>query len=180
MKRMGRRHRPFYRICAVDGRSARDGRVIEYLGHYDPMVSETDARASLNGERIDYWISVGAQPSDKMSVLIKKYGSNGTHNEQRLQALERLKLSKPTAPAPVIVAKPKEPEPPADAEASAEAPAETASAEETTAAETASATDAVPATEATEATSSPEATSEAEAASEAAPAAESPAEEKSE
>ena len=53
MKRMGRRHRPFYRVCAVDGRKARDGRVIEYLGHYDPMVSETDARASLNAERID-------------------------------------------------------------------------------------------------------------------------------
>ena len=132
MKRMGRRHRPFYRVCAVDGRKARDGRVIEYLGHYDPMVSETDARASLNTERIDYWLSVGAQPSDRMSVLIKKYGSNGTHNEQRLAALERLKISKPTAPAPVVVAKPKAEEPPveAEAESSAKAPTDEAPAAE--------------------------------------------------
>ena len=45
MKSMGRRHRPFFRICAVDGRALRDGQVIEELGYYDPMVNETDARA---------------------------------------------------------------------------------------------------------------------------------------
>ena len=59
----------------------RDGRVLEELGTYDPMVPETDARAMLNGERINYWLSVGAQPSDKVRVLIKKYGSAGTHLE---------------------------------------------------------------------------------------------------
>ena len=157
MKRMGRRHRPFYRVCAVDGRKARDGRVIEYLGHYDPMVSETDARASLNAERIDYWLSVGAQPSDKMSVLIKKYGSNGTHNEQRLAALERLKANKPMAPAPVVIAKPKAEEPPAEAapeaEASTEAPADEAPVAESEA----------PTAEATEGAAEPEAAPEPEA-----------------
>ena len=90
LKRLGRTHRPFYRICAMDGRSPRDGRVIEELGHYDPMVRETDARAVLEAERIDYWLGVGAQPSDKVKVLIKKYGSNGTHLEQQKAALERL------------------------------------------------------------------------------------------
>ena len=85
MKKMGRRHRPFFRICAMDGRSPRDGRVIEELGHYDPMVGNVDARAVLKAERIDYWLSVGAQPSDKVSVLIKKYGSNGTHEHLSVQ-----------------------------------------------------------------------------------------------
>jgi small subunit ribosomal protein S16 len=54
------------------------------------MVPETNARTVLNGERIDYWLSVGAQPSDKVAVLIKKYGSNGTHLEEQKVAVERL------------------------------------------------------------------------------------------
>ena len=72
MKRLGRRHRPFFRICAVDSRRPRDGRVLEELGTYDPMIKNTDARAILNSERIDYWLGVGALPSDKVKVLIKK------------------------------------------------------------------------------------------------------------
>ena len=79
MKKIGRKHRPFFRICAMDIADAARRRVIEELGYYDPMVPDTDARAVLNGERIDYWLSVGAQPSDKVRVLIKKYGTNGTH-----------------------------------------------------------------------------------------------------
>ena len=90
LKKMGRAHRPFFRICAVDQRSPRDGRVIEELGLYDPMCPETDARALLKGDRIDYWVGVGAQPSDKVKVLIKKYGTSGTHLEQQKAALERL------------------------------------------------------------------------------------------
>ena len=79
MKKMGRKHRPFFRVCAMDVRSPRDGRVIEELGTYDPMVPETDARAILKGERIDYWLGVGAQPTPKVAVLIKKYGTAGSH-----------------------------------------------------------------------------------------------------
>lgn len=111
MKMMGRRHRPFFRLCAVDSRASRDGRVIEYLGHYDPLVKETDARAILNGERISYWLSVGAQPTEKTGVLIKKYGSNGTHLDKQRLALERLKLSKPTAPPPLPLPKKKKEKP---------------------------------------------------------------------
>ncbi len=110
MKRMGRTHRPFYRICATDSRSPRDGRVIEELGFYDPMVKETDARAILNGERVDYWLGVGAQPSDKVKVLIKKYGSKGTHLEAQKAALSRLQV-RPTAPPPVPIELPKKKEP---------------------------------------------------------------------
>jgi small subunit ribosomal protein S16 len=94
MKQFGRRHRPFFRVCVTDGRNPRDGRVLEEVGHYDPMVPETDARTVLNGERIDYWLGVGAQPSDKVAVLIKKYGSNGTHLDEQRAAAERLAIKR--------------------------------------------------------------------------------------
>jgi len=94
MKKMGRKHRPFYRICAMEIRVPRDGRVLEELGTYDPMVPETDARAILNSERIKYWVSVGAQPSDKVGILIKKYGAAGTHVEAQRLALARLAQGK--------------------------------------------------------------------------------------
>lgn len=104
LKKMGRAHRPFFRVCAVDQRSPRDGRVIEELGHYDPMCPETDARALLKGDRIDYWVGVGAQPSEKVKVLIKKYGSDGTHLEQQKAALERLGNRKQYTPGPAAAA----------------------------------------------------------------------------
>lgn len=104
MKKMGRLHRPFYRICAVDGRRPRDGRIIEELGTYDPLVPDTDARAVLNGERINYWLSVGAQPSEKVKVLIRKYGASGTRREQQKAALEQLAQRRRRAPPPVRVA----------------------------------------------------------------------------
>ena len=94
MKQFGRRHRPYFRICAMDIRKPRDGRVLEELGTYDPLVPETDARAVLNGERIKYWVSVGAQPSDKVQVLIKKYGAEGTNLDAQRLALERLAIKR--------------------------------------------------------------------------------------
>jgi len=123
MKKMGRRHRPFFRICAMDSRAPRDGKVIEELGHYDPMVADTDARATLKSERIDYWLSVGARPSDNVRVLIKKYGTEGTHLDQQRAAQERLKTLKPHAPPPMRVPQPKAETPP---ETTDPAPAETA------------------------------------------------------
>jgi small subunit ribosomal protein S16 len=74
MKMMGRKHRPFFRICAMDSRTARDGRPIEELGTYDPMIAETDKRYVINKERAEYWLSVGAQPSDRVAVLLRKIG----------------------------------------------------------------------------------------------------------
>lgn len=73
MKKFGRKHRPFFRVVAVDARCPRDGRVLEELGTYDPLVPETDARVQLKADRVLYWLSVGAQPSDKVAVMIKKY-----------------------------------------------------------------------------------------------------------
>ena len=102
MKRMGRRHRPFFRICATDSRAPRDGKVIEEIGYYDPMVPETDARAVLNKVRIDYWLSVGAQPSDRVGVLIKKYGTNGSHLAAQTVAFAKLKI-RPAPPEPMPI-----------------------------------------------------------------------------
>ncbi len=133
MKMMGRKHRPFFRICAIDSRNPRDGRVLEELGTYDPMVNETDARTSLKPERIAYWIGVGAQPSDRVRTLLKKYGTNGTHVSQQTAARERLAAPKivPAAGEPVYV-------PPAEGAApaeTAEAPASPAAEEQPAASE---------------------------------------------
>lgn len=73
MKMMGRKHRPYFRIVAIDGRQPRDGRIIEELGSYDPMVKNTDERVRLKPDRVKYWMSVGALPSEKVAVLLKKY-----------------------------------------------------------------------------------------------------------
>jgi len=119
---MGRTHRPYYRVCAFDHHAPRDGRALEELGTYDTSLHNTDARAVLNAERIDYWLSVGAQPTEKVAVLIKKYGTNGTHLDQQKVALEELAAPKsipdPGAPASL----PKKPEEPKPAEEAAAAP----------------------------------------------------------
>lgn len=140
LKKMGRTHRPFYRVCAFDHNAPRDGRAIEELGTYDTSVSDTDARAVLKSDRIDYWLSVGAKPTEKVAVLIKKYGTNGTHLEQQKTALEKIAGPKtmPDLGAPAPPKKEEEPaaEEAASAEEAAEAPAEEtaeAPAEETTA-----------------------------------------------
>jgi small subunit ribosomal protein S16 len=73
MKMLGRKHRPYFRIVAIDRKQPRDGRIIEELGSYDPMVKNTDDRVRLKPDRIKYWISVGAQPSERVATLLKKY-----------------------------------------------------------------------------------------------------------
>jgi len=159
LKKMGRTHRPFFRVCAMDQRSPRDGRVIEQLGTYDPMVPDTDARAILNGERINYWLSVGAQPTPKVATLIKKYGTDGSHLEAQAEAISKLSGRRASAiesarAAAAKVELPKaEPEPTeAPAEETAEAPAEGAA--EAAAPEAAPA-EAAPAEASTETTAEP-------------------------
>ncbi|MCD6174580.1 MAG: 30S ribosomal protein S16 [Planctomycetes bacterium] len=72
MTRMGRRHRPFFRINAVEGRNPRDGRILEKLGHYDPLEKDADKQYVLNKERIEFWISQGAIASDTCAEIFKK------------------------------------------------------------------------------------------------------------
>jgi small subunit ribosomal protein S16 len=73
MKRMGRRHLPTYRLAAVDVRASRDGKVLEELGSYDPH-KDRDQQTQLKSDRIAYWLSVGAQPSETVSDLLKREG----------------------------------------------------------------------------------------------------------
>jgi small subunit ribosomal protein S16 len=92
MKMMGRKHRQYFRIVAIDSRQPRDGRVIEELGSYDPMVKNTDERVKLRPSRIKYWISVGAKPSEKLTVLFKKY-------MEKFEKLEAEAVAAAAAPA---------------------------------------------------------------------------------
>ena len=70
LRRMGAKKKPFYRVIAADQRAPRDGRFIEQLGHYDPMKEPIDLKLDL--ERVDYWLSVGAQPTETVTGLIKR------------------------------------------------------------------------------------------------------------
>lgn len=111
MKMIGRKHQPFFRVVVIDRQKAREGRNIEEVGTYDPLLKDKSKRAILNLERIDYWISVGAQPSDRVATLIKKMKTN--------------KFGVAAAPPPMLA--PKAPPPPAEGEGAA-TPAEGAEA----------------------------------------------------
>ena len=74
LKKMGRKNRPFYRVVAADARSKRSGKEIEVLGHYDPLVAEKDKQVVLNRDRVQYWLSVGAQPTDTVAGMLKRAG----------------------------------------------------------------------------------------------------------
>ena len=70
LSRKGRKKLPFYRIVVIDSKKARDGKFIERVGHYDPRSKEL----SLKRDRIEYWISKGAQPTNTVAKLIAKEG----------------------------------------------------------------------------------------------------------
>jgi len=72
MQRLGRTHRPFYRIAAAEKRVKRDGRVLENLGWYNPVEKDPDKQLKLEADRIRYWLSVGAQPSDTVMDILGK------------------------------------------------------------------------------------------------------------
>jgi small subunit ribosomal protein S16 len=92
MKKMGRTHRPYYRIVAIDGRQPRDGRVLEELGTYDTSVTVKENRVKLIPDRIKYWVSVGAKPSERVQNLIDKHMARF----EQLQA-EQAKAAAPQA-----------------------------------------------------------------------------------
>ena len=70
LRREGARNRPYYKVVVADSRSPRDGKFIEIIGTYDPK--KPDPNSALDLDRIDHWISKGAQPSDTVRSLIKK------------------------------------------------------------------------------------------------------------
>ena len=82
LKRTGRRHRSSFRIVACDIRASRDGKVIETLGSYDPEGKIEEKQVQVNRERVEYWLSVGAQPSETVAQLLKKKGIDATPGRQ--------------------------------------------------------------------------------------------------
>ncbi len=74
LRRMGRRHRPFYRLVAIDKAKQRDGREIEELGYYDPINKDSEKQLSLKQDRIEYWLGVGATPTETVHGILRRSG----------------------------------------------------------------------------------------------------------
>jgi small subunit ribosomal protein S16 len=84
LRREGAKNRPYYKVVVADRRSPRDGKFIEIIGAYDPK--KPDHNSTLNIDRVEYWISQGAQPSDTVRSLIKKNKKATTTPQAQSQA----------------------------------------------------------------------------------------------
>lgn len=78
LARAGRRNLPFYHVVISDSRSPRDGKFIEKVGYYDPILQD-DAKNRLNLkiDRIEYWLGVGAEPTERVAIFLNKLGVKG-------------------------------------------------------------------------------------------------------
>jgi small subunit ribosomal protein S16 len=74
LSRAGTKKRPYYHVVVADARSPRDGRFIEKIGTYDPKLSDTSKRVTLLAERAQHWLSVGAQPTDRVLRFLDAAG----------------------------------------------------------------------------------------------------------
>ena len=193
LARGGSKKRPFYRIVAADSRMPRDGRYIERLGTYNPLLpKDSDERVKMNVERIQYWMSEGAQVTDRVSRFLEAAGilEKKTRNNpkkalpgQKAQDRAEEKLAKDSSEAPAEEAPAKEAvakeatteEAPAKEAAAEEAPAEETATEEAPAEETA--TEEAPAEETATEEAPAEETATEEAPAEKAATEEVPAEE---
>ena len=72
LSRAGAKKRPFYHLVVTDSRNRRDGRYIERIGYFNPVGREHEENLRVDLERADYWIGQGAQPSERVSSLLKK------------------------------------------------------------------------------------------------------------
>ena len=70
LRRAGSKNRPFFRIVVTEGKSARDGRFVEVLGHYNPRTKPESL--AIDRERLDHWLKVGARPSDTVRTLVDR------------------------------------------------------------------------------------------------------------
>jgi small subunit ribosomal protein S16 len=97
LARIGAKKKPFYAIVAANSRAARDGRFIEKLGTFNPLLKKgVDGRLSYNEERVKHWLSVGAQPTDRVARLLSdnglvkwQHGNNPKKAEPKAKAKER-------------------------------------------------------------------------------------------
>lgn len=97
MKRMGRKNRAYYRICAADKRSPRDGRIIEAIGYYLPLMPREGEQLKLDADRVKYWLSVGAIPSETVASMIKRTGIEMPKRKPRVRGKSKAK-AKPWTP----------------------------------------------------------------------------------
>ena len=133
LRREGALNRPYYKVVVADSRSPRDGKFIEILGTYDPKKSGHNSALKL--DRVEYWMSKGAQPSDTVRSLIKK-NKNPEAAAKKAAAAEAKKAAKPkqaakTEAAPSVeTSATQSPTPAADVPASTDTPKAEAAAEE--------------------------------------------------
>ncbi|PHQ71205.1 MAG: 30S ribosomal protein S16 [Sneathiella sp.] len=143
LTRQGAKKRPFYRIVVAEASSPRDGRYIEILGTYNPMLPKTDeSRVSLNVERIQHWVGHGAKPSDRVAgfmaaagLMEKPVRNNPEKAKPKAKAVERQREQEEAKVAAAEAAAEAKAEAKASAKAAAEAPVEEAPAEEAAAEE---------------------------------------------
>lgn len=132
LKRLGKIRAPYYRIVVADSRTKRDGRVIEEIGKYHP--TENPSFIEVNSERAQYWLSVGAQPTEQVAAILKltgdwgKFKGEGDTESKVLAPEPKAVFEADTKKKPVL--RPKSEKPKAEEVVVEEAPAEEAAAEE--------------------------------------------------
>ena len=155
LSRGGSKKRPFYRIVVAEAAAPRDGRYVERIGHYNPMVAkDNDQRLVIDGERVKHWIGLGAKPTERVQKLLStlsltapvemrdqpKKSAPGKKRAEReaeeAAAAEAAAAEAAEAPAEEAPAEAPAEEAPAEEATAEEAPAEEAPAEEATAEET--------------------------------------------
>ncbi len=94
LKRMGKIHAPFYRVVVMDSRSKRDGEAIEEIGKYHP--TENPSVIDIDSARAQYWLGVGAQPSEQVLALLKVTGDWATFKGEDAPAVLQVKAPKPS------------------------------------------------------------------------------------
>ena len=130
LKRFGKIRAPFYRVVVMDSRTRRDGRAIEEIGKYHP--TEEPSFIEIDSERAQYWLSVGAQPTEQVAALLKVTGDwQKFKGESGAEGTLKSKSEKEAFVAPekdsvILPEEPKQEEAPAESEQAAEAPAEEA------------------------------------------------------
>ncbi|MFC3173431.1 30S ribosomal protein S16 [Novosphingobium bradum] len=143
LSRGGSKKRPYYKIVVANSRAPRDGKYLEQVGTYNPLLAKDDAgRVRLVEDRVNYWLGVGAQPTDRVARMLDKAGikeraatNNPNKAEPGKKAKERAeekatKAAEAAEAAAAAAAAPAVEEAPAAEEATAEAPAEVAADEQ--------------------------------------------------
>lgn len=128
MQRGGKTHAPRYRLVVAESSSPRDGRFVEVLGNYNPQARKNEKELDLKLDRIDYWLSVGAKPSDTVRTMINRARREAPAAVEVAPATQEAQVE---SPAPAAVEATSEVEP-ATPEAEATSDADDGGAEDTT------------------------------------------------